>query len=68
MERNEYIKFVNGKIYITEQRRIGTHETENLFEAREALKKELSAIIRQVKTLKTRADEINLILEKTKDK
>lgn len=53
-----------GAVVITKQEAIDIKDTESIDNVKEVLKEERAQIIRQVKTLKSRAEEINSLLLK----
>lgn len=53
-----------GKILITKQKTFDVGDLKSVKQAKKILRDERSQIIRQVKALKSRAEEINIILQK----
>lgn len=68
--REEFIEWDKQKksLIVTRQEKIEISKTEDIEQAKQALEKKLRDIVRQIKTLKTEAQKIKLLLETLKNK
>lgn len=64
----ESVEWDNDGIVITKRERIEMPDTDRINDARKKLRTELEEIVRQVKSLKARAEEVKDLLNKLEEK